>query len=47
MAVEAILKKGVVWYRRGPESRAACAQTLFVFSNLDPIDFGALGGVRA
>jgi hypothetical protein len=31
MALEAILKKGVVWYREGPERRSHRPQTRFIF----------------
>lgn len=40
-------KKGVVWGREGLESRSTRPQTRFDFSNLDPIDLGALSGAHA
>jgi hypothetical protein len=47
MALEAILKRGLVWGREGPERRSERLQTRCGFSNLDLIDFRALGGAHA
>lgn len=47
MALETILRKKVVWYRESPARRSNRTQTRFYFSNVDPIDFGALEGARA
>ena len=47
MALETILKKEGVWCREGLESRSQRARARFDFSNLDPVDFRALGGARA
>jgi hypothetical protein len=47
MALEAHFKKEIVSCREGLESRSNRLQTRCDFSNLDPADFGALGGARA
>jgi hypothetical protein len=46
MALKAISQKEVVWYRGGLEGRSQRTRTRFYFSNLDAIDFGALGCAR-